>query len=140
MKTNLCLLAILFLPFFSCAQKDQPQDKKEEMPLYFVQDMPTYPGGQRALNQLIMDNIVYPEYEKSQHIEGFIFIKYIVEKDGTPTNFELQKGIPGGPGLDAEVLKACQKLEKFKPGFENGEPQRVTLISGFQITLPKDEK
>ena len=56
-----------------------------ETPLTFVQEMPTYIGGEDAMMQLIFDNVTYPEYEKSMNIQGSVYVKFIVEKGTAPS-------------------------------------------------------
>lgn len=106
-----------------------------QQPLSFVQEMPTYIGGEDAMMQLIFDNVIYPEYEKSMNIQGSVYVKFIVEKDGTPTHFEVTKGVGDGPGLDSAALHACKQLGKFNPGTQNGVPQRVYLTIPIKFEL-----
>jgi len=101
----------------------------------FLQEMPAYPGGERAFYMFLYNNIEYPEQEKSQNIEGTVFVNFVVEKDGTPTNFIVTRGVEGGKGLDKQALAACMKLGKFNPGKQNGVPQRVFLTIPIKFTL-----
>ena len=103
--------------------------------MQFVQEMPAYPGGEKALYEFLYNNIAYPEQEKSQNIEGTVFVNFVVEKDGTPTNFTVTRGVEGGKGLDREALGACKKLGKFNPGKQNGVSQRVFLTIPIKFTL-----
>ena len=98
-----------------------------KQPLNFVQVMPTYPGGDKALFEFLSNNINYPEPEKSLNIEGTVFVNFFVEKDGTPSLFTITRGVEGGKGLDREALAACKKLGKFIPGSQNGVPVRISL-------------
>lgn len=132
MKNKILLFVIAFLPLFSTAQDTLQQ------PLSFVQEMPTYIGGEDAMMQLIFDNVIYPEYEKSMNIQGSVYVKFIVEKDGTPTHFEVTKGVGDGPGLDSAALYACKQLGKFNPGTQNGVPQRVYLTIPIKFSLADD--
>ena len=106
-----------------------------ETPSTFVQVMPTYPGGEQALYKFLYNNISYPEQEKAMNIEGTVFVNFIIEKDGTPTNFTITRGVEGGIGLDREALNACMKLGKFNPGTQNGVPQRVFLTIPIKFHL-----
>ncbi|MFM1773228.1 MAG: hypothetical protein RLZZ71_2370, partial [Bacteroidota bacterium] len=113
---------------------DDKKDKAEPV-LTFVQEMPAYPGGEKALYEFLYNNITYPEQEKSQNIEGTVFVNFVVEKDGTPSNFTVTRGVEGGKGLDREALAACKKLGKFNPGKQNGVSQRVFLTIPIKFTL-----
>ena len=107
----------------------------ENAPLTFVQEMPSYPGGNKALYEFLYNNINYPEFEKSNGIQGTVFVNFVVEKDGTPSSFIITRGIKNGKALDQEALNACSKLGKFIPGKQNGVAQRVFLTIPVKFAL-----
>jgi TonB family protein len=109
-----------------------------ETPLSFVQVMPSYPGGVQAFYEFLYNNIIYPENEKDQNIEGTVFVNFVVEKDGTPTHFRISQGIEGGAGLDSTAINACRMLGKFNPGTQDGVPQRVYMTVPIKFTLADD--
>ena len=90
--------------------------------------------------QVIFDHLVYPEYEKSMNIEGTVLIQFIIEKDGTPTNFRVFRGVPNGSGLDSAALMACKQLGKFNPGKQDGIPQRVYSGMPIKFSLADNEE
>jgi TonB family protein len=108
--------------------------------LEFVQEMPTYPGGQDAMFEVIFDHLLYPEYEKSMNIEGTVLIQFIIEKDGTPTNFKIFRGVANGAGLDSAALMACKQLGRFNPGKQDGIPQRVYSGMPIKFSLADEEE
>lgn len=131
MKKIISLLAVVFISVLGFGQKDEPV-------LTFVQVMPTYPDGEKALYEFLYNNISYPEREKAMNIEGTVFVNFVIEKDGTPTNFNVTRGVEDGLGLDKAALSACKKLGKFNPGTQNGVPQRVYLTIPIKFTLEDD--
>ena len=100
--------------------------------------MPSYPGGVQAFYEFLYNNIIYPENEKDQNIEGTVFVNFVVEKDGTPTHFRISQGIEGGAGLDSTAINACRLLGKFNPGTQDGVPQRVYMTVPIKFTLADD--
>jgi TonB family protein len=108
---------------------------KESVPFGYVAEMPAYPGGEIALYTFLSENISYPELEKINNIEGTVFVRFVVEKDGTTSNFSILKGVKDGEGLDREAIRACKKLGKFNPGKQNGVPVRVTLTIPINFTI-----
>jgi len=131
MRNTILLLALALISYAGYSQTEEPV-------LTFVQTMPSYPAGEKALYEFLYNNITYPEQEKSQNIEGTVFVNFVIEKDGTPTNFIITRGVEGGIGLDREALNACKKLGKFTPGSQNGVPQRVYLTIPIKFTLEDD--
>jgi TonB family protein len=134
MKNRILLFVLAVASSFAYAQPNR------ETPLTFVQEMPKYPGGEKALYEFLYNNITYPEQEKSQNIEGTVFVNFVVEKDGSTSNFTVTRGVQGGGGLDREALHACMKLGGFYPGTQNGVPQRVFLTIPIKFTLSDDEE
>jgi protein TonB len=108
---------------------------KEEEPVTFAQEMPTYPGGDKALLEEIYKSIVYPELEKEQQIQGVVTVAFVVEKDGRVTNVEVVREVPGGKGLSREAEKAVKKLKPFNPAKMNGRPVRLKMNLPIKFTL-----
>jgi periplasmic protein TonB len=97
----------------------------------FVSEMPVYPGGEQAFEAEIQEAIIYPEMEKENNIEGKVFLRMIVEKDGSISNVEIARGVSGGPGLSKEAVRVVKTLKKkFSPAKHNGRPVR------FYMTVP----
>ncbi|HZW39593.1 MAG: energy transducer TonB [Syntrophothermus sp.] len=91
----------------------------------YVEEMPTYPGGQEALMQYFAANIVYPEIAKKAGVEGKVFVQFVVSKDGSISNATVLKGIGGG--CDEEAIRVVRKMPKWIPGKQNGAPVNVNV-------------
>ena len=87
-----------------------------------VQQMPKYPGD---IYKFINDSLKYPEKERDNNITGTVYITFVVEKDGSVTGVRVLKGVPKGPGLDAESVRVVSMMKKWEPGMQNGKPVRV---------------
>lgn len=85
--------------------------------------MPTVVGGIMA----IANNIQYPEIAKRAGIEGKVFVKVVLDTDGTVLSTEVAKGI--GAGCDEAAVEAIKKVE-FTPGYKDGVPVKT------EITIP----
>jgi TonB family protein len=104
---------------------------REEEILSFASEMPAYPGGTDAMMKDLNANLVYPEMEKENGIEGTVYVGFVVEKDGSITNVQVKRGVNGGPGLTKAAEYAVKKLKKFEtPAKNDGKPVR------YQYTLP----
>ncbi len=101
---------------------------KEENPVYFIVDeYPkfSYPGGYAGFFD---ERIVYPESAVKNHVEGLVWVNFVVEKDGTVSNPHIIRGI--GYGCEEEVLRVVKELPKLEAGKIKGEQVRVA------VTLP----
>ena len=128
-----------FMPalFFALACNDQlmAQQVKAKVPpsesneVYMVVDqMPEYPGGHEALIDFLRRQLRYPKDARKMGIQGTSYIQFIVEKDGTLTNVQLQKGFDSA--CDAEAMKVVKQSKPWNPGVQNGKAVRT------QMTLP----
>jgi protein TonB len=107
-----------------------------EDPIYeMVEEQPVFKGGQTGMLDFIRINMKYPIDAKESNIEGKVFVSFIVEKDGTVSNVQVLRGVPGGPMLDKEALRIV-KLFKFEaPGKMKGQPVRCKQIVPMTFKL-----
>ncbi len=99
----------------------------------FVEKTPEFPGGNTELIKFLQNNIKYPATERDNEIEGTVFIKFIVEKDGSVSNAEVLKSI--SPGLDKEALRVVNLFPNFSPGMQGGKPVRVSFTLPVKFAL-----
>lgn len=88
-----------------------------------VQEMPQYVGGENSLFKFIYDNVQYPSIARANGVEGTVFIKYIIEKDGHISHVEVIRDV--GAGLGNEAARVVRMMPPWKPGRQNGKPVRV---------------
>jgi protein TonB len=113
-------------------------DVKKDPPKVFdfVQEEAGYPGGQEAMYAELRNYIVYPEMEKTNQIEGTVYVSFIVEADGAVSNVEVLRGVEEGPGFDKIAVGAVQKLKKkFTPAKMNGNSVRYRMRIPIKFTL-----
>jgi len=70
--------------------------------------MPDYPGGHKALQEFIANNIRYPEEAREAGIEGDVIVAYEVTDNGLVINPHIVKGL--GHGCDEEALRIIRLL------------------------------
>jgi protein TonB len=86
----------------------------------WAQVMPEFPGGVRALYTFLSGRIDYPEFYRNRGIQGTVWITFVVATSGEVTQVEVERGIPGAPGMDNAALEAVKQLPLWIPG-RNGE-------------------
>lgn len=109
--------------------------KKEDNEIYeSAEHMPTYPGGAAELVNFIEKNIRYPQEALNDSIQDIIQVSFIVEKDGSTTDFEVID--EHHPALEAEAVRVLQQMPKWKPATQNGVKVRVEYVVPvkFKIT------
>jgi protein TonB len=85
-------------------------------PRSIVEVMPEFPGGVPALMEYLQNNIKYPQMELEAGIGGRVFVKFVVNADGSISTAEILKGVNGGDGLSKEALRVVKAMPKWKPG------------------------
>lgn len=98
-----------------------------------VDEMPTYPGGERALMEHVARNVRYPIEAIEKGIQGRVFVGFVVEKDGSISNIEVLKGI--GDVCDAEAVRVVKSMKRWKPGRNKGKLVRVSLMLPVNFKL-----
>ena len=95
-----------------------------------VEQMPMYPGGQKALMEYLAANVRYPEETCAQ---GRVVVSFVVERDGSITEPKVVRSID--PTLDKEALRVVNAMPKWIPGSQNGTRVRTryTIPITFRI-------
>jgi periplasmic protein TonB len=88
-----------------------------------VEQQAEFPGGTSAMYKYLGENIKYPAAAQRANVSGRVFVKFVVEKDGSIGNIEVQKGI--GFGCDEEAIRVIKSMPKWNPGRQNGKNVRV---------------
>ena len=107
-------------------------DTKDEV-FMVVEQMPEFPGGIQELMSFLSKNIKYPASAMAKNVQGRVIVQFVVEKDGTPTEFKVIRSVD--PDLDAEALRVMKEMPKWKPGMQRGQVVRVkyTVPVTFRI-------
>ncbi len=119
-----------------------PPPKEDEEEIFkVVEDKPAFPGcenvsdkaekqkcAETKMLQFIYSNIKYPPIARENGVEGTVYVKFVVEKDGKITAPEIVRDI--GAGCGEEALRVVQMMPPWEPGKQRGRPVRV------QFNLP----
>ncbi|HXH18701.1 MAG TPA: TonB family protein [Chitinophagales bacterium] len=97
-----------------------------------VEQQPEYPGGEKELMKYL-SSIKYPEIARENDIEGSVYVRFVVEKDGSITNVEVAKG--ADKILNEAAVAHVKKMKPWKPGKQNGKEVRVQYIVPIKFTL-----
>ena len=96
---------------------------EEEDAFAIVEQMPEYPGGEKAMFEYLMANLKYPQSCLDDKIQGRVLVTFVVEKDGSITDTEVVKSV--NPDLDAEALRVVKGMPAWTPGKQKGQEVRV---------------
>ena len=113
-------------------------DKPENDSIYqIVDEMPQYPGGEKAMMEYVAKNVKYPQEAKDKEIQGRVFVGFVVEKDGSVSTVKVLRGIGGG--CDEEAVRVVSSMPKWKPGIKDGKPVRVSYMMPLNFKLTEGQ-
>jgi len=110
-----------------------PGNGTSDAPFNSVEKMPEPYGGAAAWSKFLNKNLKYPDMAVDSHIQGKVWVSFIVEKDGHLSNIVVERGL--GYGTTEEAIRVLKMAPAWKPGIQNGQPVRVryTLPINFQL-------
>ena len=118
----------------SSEAKEAPADSTAKEEVFMVaEQMPEFPGGMKELLKFLQDNLKYPENAMKNNVQGRVIVQFVVEKDGTLTEFKVARSVD--PDLDAEALRVLQTMPKWKPGMQRGKIVRVKFTVPVSFKL-----
>lgn len=90
-------------------------------------------GGIQVLYEMIASNLKYPEQAMKQGVQGKVFVEFIVNEDGSLSNFAVLKGI--GSGCDEAAMAVISQSPNWIPGKLKGKAvkQRMVLPVNFAL-------
>lgn len=114
--------------------KEAPADSTAKEEVFMVaEQMPEFPGGMKEMLKFLQDNVKYPESAMKKNVQGRVIVQFVVEKDGTPTEFKVLRSVD--PDLDAEALRVMKAMPKWKPGMQKGQVVRVKFTVPVSFKL-----
>ncbi len=101
----------------------EPEKTEDNSILETVEKLPEFPGGMAEMYKFINSHIKYPSAAQRGNISGRVFVKFVVEKDGSIGSIEILKGI--GFGCDEEAARVIKSMPRWSPAKQNGKSVRV---------------
>jgi TonB family protein len=101
-----------------------------------VEQVPQFPGGLPAFYKFLSTNITYPVQAKEKHVQGRVIISFIVEQDGSLSNFKVARSVESD--MDEEAIRVLSISPKWQPGTQNGHAVRVAYTVPINFILGPD--
>jgi len=99
----------------------------------YLERVPEFPGGEKALLNFIKRNLKYPTEDEKNGVEGRVIVRFMIRKTGKVENVVVIKGV--SKSLDAEAVRIVSSLPDWNPGVANGKKVDVpyTLPISFRL-------
>lgn len=96
-----------------------------------------YPGGLQEFYNFIAQNISYPESAAKAHLEGKVYVSFVVGLDGGLTNIKILRGL--SPEIDTEAVRVIKASPKWTPGKANDRDVRQQFTVPINFALKNKE-
>ena len=110
---------------------------KDEKPFTSVEQMPRFPGGERAQMQFMGENLKYPEDAATNKIEGRVVVRFVISSIGKITDVTIIRGL--SLSCDAEAIRVVEAMPDWTPGKQNGIDVPVYYTLPVLYKLKKDK-
>lgn len=135
---------------------EENSDSEQEPEIFtIVEVQPSFPGceninddserqrcSDKKMVMFLAKNAGYPETAREAGFEGSVFVRFIVETDGSVTNIEVLKDQTPGGGLKEAALAAVAAMndmpKRWNPGMQRGKPVRVRVVVPLKFKLTDD--
>jgi len=118
-------------------EEPEIEEEAEEPVFTVVEDMPVFPGDMAGLAEFLRKNVVYPEMEKQNDIEGISYVQFVIDKDGSVTNVKIYPGTESKAtqNMHNEAIRVISMMPKWKPGKQRGKPVKVSYSIPVRFKL-----
>ena len=103
----------------------------------YVDENPTFPGGDNEMIKWIKANINYPEEAKTSELYEILLCSSIVGKDGSLSDIKVNSSKTGESTLANELSHLLEQMPKWNPGVLYGCPVRA--LRTFAITFAEGD-
>lgn len=110
------------------------EDNFNNVGFTIVEQNPEFPDGQAALFKYIQKKMVYPNIAWQNRMEGAVYVRFTVNKNGAINNVQVKRGIGGG--CNEEAVRIIKSMPRWKPAKRNGVavPTDYTLPIRFRLS------
>jgi TonB family protein len=84
-----------------------------------VDQQAQFKGGTKEMYKYLAETVIYPKSAQLAGVQGMVFLKFVVKKDGSISDVEVQKGI--GFGCDVEAIRVIKAMPKWRPAKHKGK-------------------
>ena len=110
----------------------------EAKPVDIPEQMAEYPGGMSAMMGFLQRTLKYPKDCEKAGIEGRVILRFVVNKDGSLTDFETMQS--PDERLTAEAKRVVSMMPKWTPAKNKGKIVKMRYSLPITFRLPDKKK
>lgn len=98
-----------------------------------VHEWPKFPGGTEAFMKYLKEvGTDMVAYLPKKSIKAYVQVEFIVDSDGTPTNFKVLKGV-NDEDFNNELITRLDKMPEWQPAVLNDQPVPKKLVQTIEV-------
>jgi protein TonB len=118
---------------------EEEEEANEVLNFAVVERVPVFPGCEGAKNnndrkacfqqkllEFVVQNFKYPPKARELNIQGRVYVKFVIEKNGSVSNIQVLRGVD--PILDDAAVECIQDLPRIAPAEQRGKPVRMSFV------------
>lgn len=111
-----------------------PKIEEEIIPFFKVERPPQLVGGERAIQEYIVRNNLFPKVAADAGISGAVLIGFVVTKDGETTDLQVIQEKPPGLGFGDAGVKVMRAM-RFSPGYQRDKTVSVRMQQSIRFII-----
>ncbi|MCU0355152.1 MAG: energy transducer TonB [Cytophagales bacterium] len=96
---------------------------------------PEFPGGKDKMYEYFDQQIRYPAAALKDRVQGDVFVKFTVRKDGSIMDAKVISGLD--PDCDKEALRVLLTMPKWQPGTQDDKPVDMNFTMPVRFVIDK---
>lgn len=101
--------------------------------LDFTEVQAEFKGGMDAWYAYLRKNLTYPKQPQRMGIEGTVFLRFVINTDGSIQDVEVVR--PVDPSLDQAAMDVIQNSPRWKAALHHGRPVRSRMTIPIKFKL-----
>ncbi len=101
--------------------------------IFELNEKPIFPDGDAGIIRYIAENTKYPLSALENNIEGTVYIRFVVTKNGDIGDAKVMRQVD--QSLELEAIRVVESMPKWIPGKINGTPVNVWFIIPVKFEL-----
>ncbi len=116
-------------------EDEGPEETDEVFKWYQVQEKAQFPGGDKAMDKFIDENLVIPDIAFEEAESGTVLVGFTVEKDGSLSNIRILSKRKIGYGVEQAAIKCIKKMPRWKPALQRDKPARMAFTKPIRLNF-----
>ena len=119
------VIEIITKQYVEPSKEEVIRSSDENAELIMVEEMPSFPGGERALRSWIYGQVKAMTRVVKEKVNEPVNVIFLVGSDGKVSHVKVKKSVH--PLLDEEAIRVVSRMPDWIPGQQNGTPVDVYI-------------